>query len=154
MQMIKDRGFYWTSQIYWLNFIPWWLWQTSTSIHVTTNSRSVKRARAGPDYWPRCVTAPSASGWLTLHLNCVIWSLALPNISPKISVHSPSPPQSRRHKSIASKMARSKKNDKKVDESGSLQISLEDFIRARDLVSSWGTPAVKVEDCKQLLSSR
>lgn len=43
-------------------------------------------------------------------------------------------------------MARSKKSDDKPDESASLQISLEDFIRTRDSVSSYITFSVaKVE---------
>lgn len=60
----------------------------------------------------------------------------LPNLSPKISDHSPSPPQSRRQQNHCKQMARSKKSDDKPDESASLQISLEDFIRTRDSVSS------------------
>lgn len=49
-------------------------------------------------------------------------------------------------------MARTRKSDNKRDESASPQVSLEDFIRTRDLVSTLVKIMLvaKVEDCQQL----
>lgn len=101
------------------------------------------------------------------HLNCVIWSPAgcasLTRTPPQPSQSSPlkyrSTPQVHFgrvvHEIIASKMARSKKSDDKPDESASLQISLEDFIRTRDSVSNkLHSPSRKLRVFKNTFSQR